>query len=253
MKKYLILFMLTSFIIPNTFYTNNNYTGIVTKKGEANFGMHFSFSNIESYFNQNTIDDYNEYQLANGEIEDLRRSQVFKSVNLEYMTKFGLEIGISGGTTNNDYDGDGISDGYTIKNLSLGYHFKGNDDKTNGFITVRKVQFSPPASVAAYDEDSMDGIALGIYSGKGFWFKLENVRFEEDEAIDQMYNNDAIERISSIYFMSFGQVWNKKGFVVGLSYTSPLNTNETDGLENNDKLKDVIMQGDISFNIGFSI
>ena len=237
MKKYLIFLILISFIIPNTFYTNNNYTGIVTKKGRASFGLNFSLSNIESYFNQNTIDGFNEYELANGEIEDLRRSEVFKSFNMEYITKFGLEVGLSGGTVNSDNE--------PIKHLSLGYHFKGKNNKTNGFITVRTSEFS-------YEEDAedkketMEGISLGIYSGKGFWFKIEHLILEEDGIIDR-YDSE------SLNFISFGQAWNKKGFIIGLSYTMPLNENTTDNLENNNELEDIMMQGDISFNIGFAI
>jgi len=247
MKKYLILLILISFIIPNTFYTNNNYTGIVTKKGKASFGLNFSISNIESYFNQNTIDGFNEYELANGEIEDLRRSEVFKSFNMEYITKFGLEVGLSGGTVNSDNE--------PIKHLSLGYHFKGKNDKTNGFITVRTSEFSyEEAAIDSignqYFEDkkeTMEGISLGIYSGKGFWFKIEHLILEENGIINQEYDSE------SLNFISFGQAWNKKGFIIGLSYTMPLNENTTDNFENNNELENIIMQGDISFNIGFAI
>ena len=50
--------------------------------------------------------------------------------------------------------------------------------------------------------------------------------------------------------MSFGQLWNKKGFVVGLSYTAEIIENDD---ENEDAVLDKLKQGDLSFTIGFAI
>ena len=120
-------------------------------------------------------------------------------------------------------------------------------------ISLREM---PHGQWVAFDVSTEETHVCGVQHEPDVAVKLKGknkFRDKEDESIDQMYNEGATEHISSIYFMSFGQVWNKKGFIIGLSYIAPLDTNETDGLENNDELKDVIMQGDVSFNIGFSI
>ena len=91
---------------------------------------------------------------------------------------------------------------------------------------------------------NFESLSLGIYSGKGFWYKLEHIEFEQ--------NDEDLDEIEPKNYMSFGQLWNKKGFVVGLSYTAEI-IEEDDEDENEDVVLDKLKQGDLSFTIGFAI
>ena len=62
---------------------------------------------------------------------------------------------------------------------------------------------------------NFESLSLGTYSGNGFWFKIEHIEFEQN---DENPENE----IKPKNYMSLGQIWNKKGFVIGLCYTAEI-------------------------------
>ena len=84
MKKVLLFLVFSNFIFSNTLYTSNTFSGISTKKGKATFGLFATYSNIESYFSSTDINS-----------DSNRNPFALKTLNLEYITKSGLEIGLS--------------------------------------------------------------------------------------------------------------------------------------------------------------
>ena len=221
MKKVLLFLVFSNFIFSNTLYTSNTFSGISAKKGKAAFGLFATYSNIESYFSSSDINS-----------DSNREPFALKTLNLEYITKSGLEIGLSYTT----FDEDSI----LTKNTLIGYHFKGKDNITNCFISYKMGNIENKASSDL--NMNFESLSLGIYSGKGFWYKLEHIEFEQ--------NDEASDEIKPKNYMSFGQLWNKKGFVVGLSYTAEIIENDD---ENEDAVLDKLKQGDLSFTIGFAI
>ena len=194
MKKLILFLLFSNFIFSNTLYSSNTFSGISTKKGKAAFGLFATYSNIESYFSSNDINSPSN-----------RNPFALKTLNLEYITKSGLEIGLSYTT----FDEDSL----LTKNTLIGYHFKSKNNKTNGFISYK----------------------MG---------NIENIEFEQ--------NDEDLDEIEPKNYMSFGQLWNKKGFVVGLSYTAEIIENDDED-ENEDAVLDKLKQGDLSFTIGFAI
>ena len=223
MKKIFFTLLLTNFILSNTLFTSNTYSGISTKKGEAAFGLFATYSNIESLFSTNDINENSN-----------RNPFTLKTLNLEYITKSGLEIGLSYTT----FDQDSL----ISKNTLIGYHFKGKKNKSNGFLSYKMGNLEYKTS--SDNNLTFESLSLGAYSGTGFWFKLEHVEFEQS-------NNETGNEIKPKNYMSLGQLWNKKALVVGLSYTAEIIENEENQNENDilDKLK----EGDLSLTIGFSI
>ena len=223
MKKTILFLLFSSFIFNNTLYTSNTFSGISTKKGKAAFGLFATYSNIESYFSSNDINSASN-----------RNPFALKTLNLEYITKSGLEIGLSYTT----FDEDSL----LTKNTLIGYHFKSKNNKTNGFISYKMGNIEN--KVSSDLNMNFESLSLGIYSGKGFWYKLEHIEFEQ--------NDEDLDEIEPKNYMSFGQLWNKKGFVVGLSYTAEIIENDDED-ENEDAVLDKLKQGDLSFTIGFAI
>ena len=229
MKKLILFLLFSNFIFSNTLYSSNTFSGISTKKGKAAFGLFATYSNIESYFSSSDINS-----------DSNREPFALKTLNLEYITKSGLEIGLSYTT----FDEDSL----LTKNTLIGYHFKSKNNKTNGFISYKmgNVEYKDSSNTNI----NFESLSLGIYSGKGFWYKLEHIEFEQnDEEFDE--NGELIINKPKNY-MSFGQLWNKKGFVVGLSYTAEIIENDDED-ENEDAVLDKLKQGDLSFTIGFAI
>ena len=223
MKKLILFLLFSSFIFSNTLYTSNTFSGISTKKGKAAFGLFATYSNIESYFSSSDINS-----------DSNREPFALKTLNLEYITKSGLEIGLSFTT----FDEDSL----LTKNTIIGYHFKSKNNKTNGFISYKMGNIEYKDSSTPHI--NFESLSLGIYSGKGFWYKLEHIEFEQ--------NDEDLGQIEPKNYMSFGQLWNKKGFVVGLSYTAEIIENDDED-ENEDAVLDKLKQGDLSFTIGFAI
>ena len=223
MKKLILFLLFSSFIFSNTLYTSNTFSGISTKKGKAAFGLFATYSNIESYFSSSDINS-----------DSNREPFALKTLNLEYITKSGLEIGLSYTT----FDEDSL----LTKNTLIGYHFKSKSNKTNGFISYKmgNVEYKDSSN----PNITFESLSLGIYSGKGFWYKLEHIEFEQ--------NDEDLDQIEPKNYMSFGQLWNKKGFVVGLSYTAEIIENDDED-ESEDAVLDKLKQGDLSFTIGFAI
>ena len=223
MKKLILFLVFSNFIFSNTLYTSNTFSGISTKKGKAAFGLFATYSNIESYFSSSEINSASN-----------RSPFALKTLNLEYITKSGLEIALSYTT----FDEDSL----LTKNTLIGYHFKSKNNKTNGFISYKmgNVEFKDSST----PHINFESLSLGIYSGKGFWYKLEHIEFEQ--------NDEDLDEIEPKNYMSFGQLWNKKGFVVGLSYTAEIIENDDED-ENEDAVLDKLKQGDLSFTIGFAI
>ena len=223
MKKLILFLLFSSFIFSNTLYTSNTFSGISTKKGKAAFGLFATYSNIESYFSSSDINS-----------DSNREPFALKTLNLEYITKSGLEIGLSYTTFDEDI--------LLTKNTLIGYHFKSKNNKTNGFISYKMGNIEYKDSSTPHI--NFESLSLGIYSGKGFWYKLEHIEFEQ--------NDEDLDEIEPKNYMSFGQLWNKKGFVVGLSYTAEIIENDDED-ENEDAVLDKLKQGDLSFTIGFAI
>ena len=81
MFKFYIIILIFSFTFSNTYYTNQMFTGMATKKNKSSFGMSINYANIESYFNQLSLRDTG--QLDDEEIHNQRLSIPFKSLNME--------------------------------------------------------------------------------------------------------------------------------------------------------------------------
>ena len=223
MKQIILVTIISNFILCNTLYTSNTYSGISTKKGKAAFGLFATYSNIESYFSSRDVNE-----------ESDRNPFTLKSLNLEYLTKSGLEIGLSYTT----FDQDSV----LTKNTLIGYHFKGKNNKSNGFITYKMGNIENKNSS---DENmNFESLSLGAYSGNGFWFKIEHIEFEQN---DEEPENE----IKPKNYMSLGQIWSKKGFVIGLCYTAEIV--ESDSYVEDDVVLDKLKEGDLSFTIGFAI
>ena len=242
MKKMSIYLILFSFSFTNTFYTSEMFTGMTTKKGKSAFGMSINYANIESYFNQLSLLETSQYPDA--QVIDTRLSRPFKSLNLEYMTKVGLEIGLSAGSESPDE--------HIVENISLAYHFKGKKNKFNGLMAYKKSHLEN-LSDQSNDENKdifFETLSLGFYTGNGFYFRFDHLAFD-----DGIFFN-AVEEEATFDFITFGKIWKRKIGVFALSYTGKLYEDIQDiedSQEEEEKRREVFKQGDITLTLGFAI
>jgi len=228
MKNTILLLILGNFIFTNTFYTSDTFTGMITKKGKSAFGMSINYSNFESYFNPISLLETDQEQAQ--EVEEYRRSNLFKSLNIEYMTKIGVEIGLSAGSENQDQ--------HIVENITLAYHFKGKNNKFNGLMSFKKSHIEDKINET---NDFFETLSFGFYTGNGFYFKLDHLAF--DDGI--LFN--AVEDEATFGFITLGKIWKKGIGIFGLSYTGKLSEDD------NEDTNEVFKQGDLTLTLGFTI
>ncbi len=245
MFKFYIIILIFSFTFSNTYYTNQMFTGMATEKNKSSFGMSINYANIESYFNQLSLRDTG--QLDDEEIQNQRLSIPFKSLNIEYMTKIGLEIGLSIGSDSPDE--------YIVENLSLAYHFKGKSNKFNGLIGFTKSHIENESDDFSDDNEDIffEKLSLGFYTGNGFYFRFDHLAFE-----DGIFFN-AVEEEAEFDFITIGKFWKKNIGLFGISYTGKLyenissNSNQMNDDDDEEKRREIFKQGDITLTLGFKI
>ena len=162
-------------------------TGILTDKGDAAFGI---WANVSRQV-------------------DCDYCEEFKGISLEYMTKVGLEIGLSAGQL----------DDLEIAGAYLSYHFKSNSlykEGNNFYISYAVDNF--------YFEDEDDPFAekgtfsLGYYSNKKSYFEISQETIEMDFMGYQ--DEDEYEFIKFGGIIRFGE---KGGFNIGYKTINSMN------------------------------
>jgi hypothetical protein len=173
-------------------------------------------------------------------------------VSLDYMTKFGLEIGIKVGTLTyntfayNGFDYDDYSVEYTVTGYNLEYHFKNNNmyrGGTNFYIgyDFEELSFEDEATGELSDPLSeMTTYSLGLYSNKRTFFELSQETYTElVSGYEQEFENEYVEFGGIVRF----------GRKAGLLISYKLDTDAVEAMFDEEDF-DYFKQGDLTLGIG---
>jgi len=176
-------------------------------------------------------------------------------LSLDYMTKFGLEIGIKAGTlTDNYYEGwygyygYDASMEYAITGYNIEYHFKNNNmyrGGTNFYIgyDVEELSFEDEDTGTLSDPLSeMKTYSLGLYSNKRTFFELSQETFSY---YDTILGQEVDVENEFVKFGGLIRIGRKAGVLI--SYK--IDTDYVEAMFENEDLE-YFKQGDLTLAIG---